>query len=116
MPVRSWGQGGRKVPEIQVVSVTVSYLRLSDTTQARLNDYQAEVARTRIAQQAEQTAIAQAKANRKLANSVSNNPNVLVSRCLDIWQRIVDAGGAPPVGTSCWPGGNSGVIVSPGGK
>jgi hypothetical protein len=39
--------------------------------------------------------------------------NVLVSKCLDIWEKVVENGGTPPPATSCWPGGaaGTGVIV-----
>lgn len=100
-------------PEVEVVSVTISYLTLAQTTQDRLNQYQAEVAKTRIAAQAIQTARNNAKANRVLATSVSKDPNVLVSKCLDTLTLMVEQKEASPVppGFTCWPGGDTGSLV-----
>ena len=49
------------------------------------------------------TAAAEAKANEILAASVSNDPNVLVSKCLDA---SVREAGISPLG--CWP--NTSVV------
>lgn len=97
--------------KIEVLSVTLPLIRYDDGTQKRLNDYQAEIANTRIAEQREETARAQARANEALAASVSNDPNVLVSRCLDTLNDMVEAGQAVPAGFSCWPGGGSALVV-----
>lgn len=98
-------------PEVEMVSLTVSFIAFSDTTEARINDLQAEVAKTRVAQQQEATAQAQARANKILANSVSNDPNVLVSKCLDTLTVMVQAGQPVPPGFSCWPGVDKGSLV-----
>ena len=68
-----------------------------------VNAFNSEVANTRIAEQRKLTAEKEAEANRVLSASVSNDPNVLVSKCLD----IVKARGGSPAG--CWPG--TGVIA-----
>lgn len=99
------------VPQIDIKSVTLSFLQLSDTTQAKINGYQAEVGNTRIAEQQEKTAAAQAAANRALSASVSHDPNVLVSKCLDTLEEMVKAKMSPPAGFSCWPAGSSAVVV-----
>jgi len=98
-------------PQIEIQSVTLSFLQLAETTQAKINAYQAEVGNTRIAEQQRKTAAAQAAANRALAASVSHDPNVLVSRCLDTLQEMVKAGQQVPAGFSCWPGGGSALVV-----
>lgn len=98
-------------PQIDIKSVTLSFLELSDTTQAKINGYQAEVGNTRIAEQQGKTAAAQAAANRALADSVSKDPNVLVSKCLDTLEEMVKAKMAPPAGFSCWPSGGSALVV-----
>ena len=98
-------------PEVDMVSLTISFISFSDTTEERINDLQAEVAKTRVAQQQEATAQAQARANRILAESVSKDPNVLVSKCLDTLTAMVQAGQAVPPGFTCWPGGDTGSLV-----
>lgn len=95
----------------QIESITMSYLRLSDNTQKKLDDYVAAIGETRIAEQKQQTAAAQAEANRQLSSSVSNDPNVLVSKCLDTLAESRESGYALPAGFSCWPGGGTGVVI-----
>lgn len=104
--------GGRA--QILIDSVTMSFLKLADSTQAKINAYQAEVGNTRIAEQQEKTAAAQARANRALADSVSRDPNVLVSKCLDTLEEMVKGGQAVPAGFSCWPGSGANLVL-PGG-
>jgi regulator of protease activity HflC (stomatin/prohibitin superfamily) len=99
-------------PLVKTVAITVSYLALSETTQAKINAFIAEVANTRIAVQKQQTAAAEALANKALEDSVTNAPNVLVSKCLDLLAG--KTGYALPAGFSCWPGTNA--LVIPGGK
>jgi hypothetical protein len=98
-------------PEVEMRSLTISFIAFSETTEARINDLQAEVAKTRVAQQQEATAAAQARANKILSESVSNDPNVLVSKCLDTLSAMVQAGQAVPAGFTCWPGGDTGSLV-----
>ncbi|MCA1983543.1 SPFH domain-containing protein [Nocardioides nematodiphilus] len=100
--------------QIIIDSVTMSFLRLADTTQAKINAYQAEVGNTRIAEQRQKTATAEAAANKALADSVSKDPNVLVSKCLDTLEEMVKGGQAIPAGFSCWPGAGSNLVL-PGG-
>jgi regulator of protease activity HflC (stomatin/prohibitin superfamily) len=98
-------------PQIDIKSVTLSFLELSETTQAKINGYQAEVGNTRIAEQQGKTAAAQAAANRALAASVSKDPNVLVSKCLDTLEEMVKNKMPPPAGFSCWPAGGSALVL-----
>lgn len=99
--------------DVEVLSVILPIIRFDKQTQEKINAYQAEVANTRIAQQREATAAAQAQANKNLAGSVSNDPNVLVSKCLDTLEEMVKAGQAIPIGFSCWPGGSATSVVVP---
>jgi regulator of protease activity HflC (stomatin/prohibitin superfamily) len=97
---------------IKVDSVVISYVKLDDPTQKRLNDLNEETAKTRTAIQSQKTADAQAEANRKLAGSVSNDPNVLVANCLEIIQTAVDKNYPLPAGgVNCWPGSGSTVVL-----
>lgn len=98
-------------PLIKVISVQTSFIDFDDATEQQIADYQAEVQKTVIAAQAVQTAIKQAEANEKIAASISKDPNVLASRCLDL---IAEGKFDPPIGFSCYPGGSgqsTGVIV-----
>lgn len=99
--------------QIDVKNVIIPLIHFDKPTQSKINLYQAEVANTRIAQQREQTATAQARANDKLKSSVSNNPNVLVSQCLDTFSEMVKEGQQIPIGFSCWPGGSATSVVVP---
>lgn len=97
--------------QAQIEGITFSYLKLSENTQRKLDDYVAAIGETRIATQQKETAKAQADANRELSSSVSNDPNVLVSRCFDLLKDAAQTGYELPAGFSCWPGGGSAVIV-----
>jgi regulator of protease activity HflC (stomatin/prohibitin superfamily) len=98
-------------PLVKTVAITVSYLSLSSTTQSKIDAFIAEVANTRIAVQKKQTASAEAQANKELSESVTNAPNVLVSKCLDILAEAEKLGYQLPAGFSCWPGDNGAVVV-----
>lgn len=97
--------------QIDVLSVIIPVMHFDESTQSRINALQAQIAQTRIAQQAEQTAKAQAGANRALAASVSHDPNVLVSRCYDLLAEAINKGYQLPAGFSCV--GSSGAVVVP---
>jgi hypothetical protein len=91
-----------------VLSVIIPVVNFDANTQGKVNALLAQVAQTRIAQQAIKTSQAQAQANKVLAGSVSKDPNVLVSKCLD----LVETGKVTlPAGFSCWPSGSSAVVV-----
>jgi regulator of protease activity HflC (stomatin/prohibitin superfamily) len=98
-------------PLVKTVAITVSYLSLSNSTQSKIDAFIAEVANTRIAVQRRQTAQAEAAANRELSESVTNAPNVLVSKCLDIMAEGEKIGYQFPAGFSCWPGDNGSVVI-----
>lgn len=96
---------------VKIDFITISGLNLSETTQSKINEFQAEVAKTQVALQKKATANAQAEANKTLSSSVSNDPNVLVSRCLDTFQQMVDENQAIPAGFSCWPGSGADLVL-----
>lgn len=100
---------------IIIEQVVVSKVDFDDATQNRINQYQQEIGNTRIAEQREKTAAADARANERLAASLSKNPNVLVSKCLDQQREMIEKGQAIPIGgLGCWPGGATpSVIVQP---
>lgn len=101
--------------QINVLNVIIPVLHFDTNTQGRIQALQAQIAQTRIAIQARQTAHEQALANRELAASVSHDPNVLVSKCLDLENEMIAKGQTiPPNGIGCWPGSGSPLIVSTG--
>ena len=101
--------------QIDVLSVVIPQLTYQASVQERINQEDQQVAQTIIANEAIKTAQAQALANKTLANSVSNDPNVLVAQCMNVLEALQKSGGQIPVGFSCWPGGsNVGVIANSG--
>lgn len=68
--------------QVEIISVTIPVINFDESTQQRIDSYQAEVAKTRNAEQAKKTAEQEAEANRILNESISDNLNV--SKCLDI--------------------------------
>ena len=99
--------------DVEILSVILPLIRFDKQTQEKINAFQAEVGNTRIAEQREATAKAQAQANKNLSASVSNDPNVLVSKCLDALEEMVKAGQSIPIGFSCWPGNSATSVVLP---
>lgn len=96
---------------LTITSVIVPFMNYDEQTQARINEVLAQIAKTKTAIQAQQTATAQAAANKALAASVSNDPGVLISRCLDLTQNAIDKGVSLPPGWNC-VGGGSGISVA----
>jgi regulator of protease activity HflC (stomatin/prohibitin superfamily) len=96
---------------LTVSSVFLPLFNFDPATQDRLNQLQLQVAQTRIAEQAQQTAAAQAKANKLLAASVAHDPGVLVAKCLDILNEVVQKGGQLPAGFSCFGGVGTAIAV-----
>ncbi len=98
--------------QVQIVSLFMPNIQYDQTVQARLNAVLSQKAQTLVAQQSEQTALAQATANKDIQSSVSNNPGVLESRCLDILSEMVKASQSVPAGFSCFPGGGSAAVIA----
>lgn len=84
--------------QVEIINVIVPLVNYDEATQSRINALNVEKANTRVAEQRAKTAEAEARANEILAGSVSDNPNVLVSKCLDSARE----GNISPLG--CWPG------------
>jgi regulator of protease activity HflC (stomatin/prohibitin superfamily) len=83
--------------QIEIINVIVPLVNYDQATQDRINALNVEKANTRVAEQRAKTAAAEAKANEILAASVTNDPNVLVSKCLDAAREAHIS----PLG--CWP-------------
>jgi regulator of protease activity HflC (stomatin/prohibitin superfamily) len=88
--------------QIEIINVIVPLVNYDQATQDRINALNVEKANTRVAEQRAKTAAAEAKANEILAASVTNDPNVLVSKCLDAAREAHIS----PLG--CWP--NTSVV------
>lgn len=97
---------------IVIESVIIPKVDFDEATQQRINQLQQEIGNTRIAQQREQTAQAEAKANRLIAESVAEDPNVLVSKCLDQQREMIEKGQPIPVGgLGCWPSSDRTPVI-----
>lgn len=83
---------------VEIQKVFVPLVAYDSNTQDRINALNVEKANTRVAEQRKQTAAADAAANDTLRASVSDDPNVLVSKCLDAAAKSQTS----PIG--CWPG------------
>lgn len=94
---------------IEIQKIFVPLLAYDQQTQDRINALNIEKANTRVAEQAKQTAQAQSDANKILAGSVSNDPNVISNNC--IAQRT--AKGLDVQG--CWPYPAGGLTIANGG-
>ena len=81
--------------QIEVRSVTLPLVNFDEATQARVNELQAESAKTRVAEQKKQTSTAEAEANKILEKSVTDE--TLTSKCLDIVRETKQS----PIG--CFP-------------
>ncbi|QDY66443.1 SPFH domain-containing protein [Glutamicibacter halophytocola] len=90
---------GKVKTQIEIRSVTLPIINFDEPTQNRINELQAEAAKTRVAEQRKQTSTAEAEANKILERSLT--PETLTSKCLD----IVAESNQSPIG--CFP--NSGV-------
>lgn len=96
---------------IEIQRVFVPLLSYDPATQDRINALNVEKANTRVAEQAKKTAEAQSEANKILAATVSNDPNVISNNCIT----ASIAKNLPVQG--CWPLPAGGLtIATPGGK
>ena len=93
--------------QIEVLDVLTPRADFDQSTEDKIAQFQQELANTRIATQKKATAEQEARANEIISNSVSNDPNVLVSKCLD----LIKAGVELPAGFNCWDGGGSAVVI-----
>ncbi|MBF9326034.1 SPFH domain-containing protein [Mycobacteroides chelonae] len=82
--------------QVEILDVAVPTIDYDDGTEQKINQLNQERAQTAVAEQAKLTAIAQSQANGNLAASVSRDPNVLVSKCLDIARE-------KGLALLCWP-------------
>lgn len=98
--------------QIQVDNVLIPLVTYDATVQNRINTVLAQTAQTDVAEQAIRTAQAQAQANKDLAASVSNNPGVLQSQCLNLVNEAIKANYQFPAGFSCFGGSSVGVVAS----
>jgi predicted phage gp36 major capsid-like protein len=93
---------------IEVQSVTISYVQLPEGTQNKINEFNTKIQASKNALIDIAIKAAQATANEKLSTSLKDDPNVLVSKCLDA---LSDGAFTAPAGFSCWPGTNNSVVI-----
>ncbi|MFC9432768.1 SPFH domain-containing protein [Nocardia sp. NPDC057030] len=96
----------RTAGQIEVLEIIISILYFDAPTQAAINRFQTQAQETRIAVARQETASAEAEVNRRLADSIRADPNVLVARCLDM------ANAGKQIGLSCWPLGGLPVAIA----
>lgn len=97
---------------VDIKSITISYIKPDKAVQRKIDALQTQRGATKVAEEKKKTVQLEADANRLLSNSISNDPNVLVSKCLDL---IADGAFDPPAGFTCWPGGGGSVVIPSGG-
>lgn len=82
--------------QVEILDVAVPTIDYDEGTEQKINQINQSRAATSVALQDQKTAEARARANEILSSSVSRDPNVLVSKCLDIAK---DKG----IALLCWP-------------
>jgi regulator of protease activity HflC (stomatin/prohibitin superfamily) len=95
-----------------VVKINVTGISLSKNTQKYLDQFTGEVGKTRVAAQKEATAFKEAAANKALGDSVTNNPGVLQSKCLDLLSDAIEKDYGLPAGFNCLGAGSAVVLPS----
>jgi regulator of protease activity HflC (stomatin/prohibitin superfamily) len=101
--------------EVKIDLLNIPNITYAKAVQDRMNRILQQKSDTIAAQLAEQTAEAQAAANRTISASVSHDPNVLTARCLNLMDELIKSGGTPPVNMCNLSGSGASVIVG-GGK
>lgn len=96
--------------EVTVDFLSIPNIAYPDSVQRRMNTILQQKASTQAAILAEQTATAQAAANKTIAASISHDPDVLLSRCVDLMGEMIKDGRSPTIGM-CSFGGSSGPNV-----
>lgn len=92
---------------VDIVDVTISFLPTPPTTQDRINAFVREVANTRVKAQEKLTKQNEAAANDALSASLKNDPNLLISKCLDM---VADGKVTLPANFQCFPGGGASAV------
>lgn len=91
--------------QVEIFDVNVPTITYDQGTEDKINQLNQQRAQTSIAKEAERTAEAQNRANRAIADSISNDPNVIVNGCIN----AAIAKGISPFG--CWPGQSGTPLV-----
>jgi len=97
---------------VDIVDITISFLPTPPSTQDRINAFIREVANTRVKAQEKLSKEEEAKGNEALSASLKNDPNVLISKCLDM---VAEGKANLPANFQCFPGGGA-TAVFPVGK
>jgi regulator of protease activity HflC (stomatin/prohibitin superfamily) len=98
--------------EVKIDLLNIPNVAYAQNVQDRINTILAQRALTITAQLAEQTATAQAAANKTIAASISHDPGVLTNRCLNLMEEIIKNNGVPPINMCNLGGSASNVLVT----
>lgn len=99
----------QRVGDLVIIeSVTISFLPTPADTQRKISAFTAEVANTRTQAQKALSKHQEALGNQELAASLKNDPNLLISKCLDM---VADGKIDLPVNFQCFPGGGAQAVV-----
>ena len=90
-----------------IEDITISFLPTPAKTQDRINAFIREVANTRVKAQEKLSKVEEAKGNEALSDSLKNDPNLLVSKCLDM---VADGKVNLPANFQCFPGGGASAV------
>jgi regulator of protease activity HflC (stomatin/prohibitin superfamily) len=96
---------------IDVRDVLIPRIAYDPSVESALNSVLKQTVATSVAEQAVKTAQAQAAANKALAASVSNDPGVLVSKCLDAVNTAIQDNYPLPAGFSCFSASTVSVLA-----
>lgn len=84
--------------KIEIQKIIIPIVRFDGDTQRHLNDFQRQIAQTRVSTERQNTARADAEANRILTESLTNQ--VLMDKCL----RLIENGATLPTAFQCMMG------------
>lgn len=90
-------------------SITISFLPTPKATQDRISAFIREVANTRVEAQEALSKEQEALGNNKLAASLKNDPNLLISKCLDM---VAEGKSNLPANFQCFPGSGAAPVYS----
>lgn len=96
--------------QVEIGSIVIPLIRFDETTERKLDGFQAALADTRISEQKRNTSHNESEANNALTGSLT--PDILTSKCLDLVREIYRDGKEIPAGFSCFSGGGTPVIVN----
>lgn len=92
---------------VEIQDITISFLPTPKATQDRISAFIREVANTRVKAQEAFSKSQEAAGNKALADSLRNDPNLLISKCLDM---VAEGKANLPANFQCFPGGGASAV------